>query len=99
MSSTTRSVIYTSDNGFFHGEHRIANGKNRVYEEAIRVPLMMRGPGIPKGVTVDDISVNADLAADDRSTPPRREPRVAAGRPIASAASPRIPSATTAASC
>ena len=54
-------VIYTSDNGFFHGEHRIANGKNRVYEEAIRVPLLMRGPDIPKGVTVDDISINADL--------------------------------------
>nr|MBA2523034.1 sulfatase-like hydrolase/transferase [Solirubrobacterales bacterium] len=55
-------VIYTSDNGFFHGEHRIAEGKNRVYEEAIRVPLLMRGPGIPKGVTVDDLSINADLA-------------------------------------
>jgi len=56
-------IIYTSDNGFFHGEHRILTGKNRVYEEAVRVPLVMRGPGIPKGVTVDDISTNADLAA------------------------------------
>jgi len=54
-------VVYTADNGFFHGEHRIAAGKNRVYEEAIRVPLLMRGPGIPKGVVVDDISINADL--------------------------------------
>ena len=25
-------VIFTSDNGFFHGEHRIPTGKNRVYE-------------------------------------------------------------------
>jgi arylsulfatase A-like enzyme len=55
-------VIYTSDNGFFAGEHRIANGKNRVYEEAVRVPLEMRGPGIPAGVTVDDLAFNADLA-------------------------------------
>ena len=55
-------VIYTSDNGFFHGEHRVVTGKNRVYEEAVRVPLQMRGPGIPKGVTVDDLSINADLA-------------------------------------
>ena len=55
-------VIYTADNGFFHGEHRIVSGKNRVYEEAIRVPLLMRGPGIPRGVTVDDITINADLA-------------------------------------
>jgi N-acetylglucosamine-6-sulfatase len=55
-------VVYTSDNGFFHGEHRIANGKNRVYEEAIRVPLLMRGPGIPKGVAVAEPAINADLA-------------------------------------
>ena len=42
-------VIFTSDNGFFHGEHRIPTGKNRVYEEAIRVPLLMRGPDVPEG--------------------------------------------------
>jgi arylsulfatase A-like enzyme len=56
-------VIFTSDNGFFHGEHRIANGKNRVYEEAIRVPLLIRGPGVSKGKTVRDLATNADLAA------------------------------------
>lgn len=55
-------VIYTSDNGFFHGEHRIVSGKNRVYEEAIRVPLLMRGPGIPRNVNVQDLAINADLA-------------------------------------
>ncbi len=55
-------VIYTADNGFFHGEHRIANGKNRVYEEAVRVPMLMRGPGIPRGVDVSDLASNADLA-------------------------------------
>ena len=36
-------VIFTTDNGFFHGEHRIPTGKNRVYEEASRIPLLMRG--------------------------------------------------------
>jgi arylsulfatase A-like enzyme len=55
-------VIYESDNGFFHGEHRLSGGKNKVYEEAIRVPLLMRGPGIPRGVTVGDETVNADVA-------------------------------------
>ena len=70
-------VIYTADNGFFHGEHRIGNGKNRVYEEAIRVPLLMRGPGIPQGVTVDDLAINADLpptildAAEAEATVPQ----------------------------
>jgi arylsulfatase A-like enzyme len=55
-------VIYTSDNGFFHGEHRIPSGKMKIYEESIRVPLLMRGPGIPRGVSVDDLAINADLA-------------------------------------
>jgi arylsulfatase A-like enzyme len=54
---------FTSDNGFFAGEHRLQRGKNRVYEEAVRVPLVLRGPGIPAGVEVDDLAINADLAA------------------------------------
>ena len=56
-------LIYTSDNGFFHGEHRIGSGKNRVYEEAVRVPLLIRGPGIRRGVEVADIAGNADITA------------------------------------
>jgi len=54
-------VVYTSDNGFFHGEHRIPSGKNQVYEEAVRVPLLIRGPGFPRGAEVDDVTINADL--------------------------------------
>lgn len=55
-------VIFTSDNGFFHGEHRVANGKFLVYEPSIRVPLIVRGPGIPAGRRSQELVVNADLA-------------------------------------
>jgi arylsulfatase A-like enzyme len=55
-------IVFTSDNGFFHGEHRIPGNKTRVYEESIRVPLLIRGPGIPAGTTVSDLVTNADLA-------------------------------------
>ena len=55
-------LIYTSDNGFFHGEHRLRQGKRRHYEESSRVPLIMRGPGIPSGVTPGQLAINADLA-------------------------------------
>jgi arylsulfatase A-like enzyme len=55
-------IIDTSDNGYFHGEHRIPGDKMHVYEESIRVPLEMRGPGVPQGVTVNPLVVNADLA-------------------------------------
>jgi N-acetylglucosamine-6-sulfatase len=38
------AIVFTSDNGFFHGEHRIPNNKGLPYEEGIRVPLMVRLP-------------------------------------------------------
>jgi arylsulfatase A-like enzyme len=59
---TNTLFIYTSDNGFLHGEHRLAIGKSRVYEPSIRVPLLMRGPGIPRGATSGEMVTNADLA-------------------------------------
>jgi arylsulfatase A-like enzyme len=55
-------IMYTSDNGYFHGEHRIPGDKTRAYEESIHVPLLMRGPGVPKGVTINPLVTNADLA-------------------------------------
>ena len=34
-------LMFTSDNGFFHGEHRVPQGKVRLYEPSIRVPLLI----------------------------------------------------------
>jgi N-acetylglucosamine-6-sulfatase len=55
-------IVYTSDNGFFHGEHRIPDGKVRVYEPSVRVPLILRGPGVPHGVQRTNLAANVDLA-------------------------------------
>jgi N-acetylglucosamine-6-sulfatase len=55
-------VIFTSDNGFFHGEHRMASEKMLAYEPSIRVPLILRGPGVPAGVERRQLVTNADLA-------------------------------------
>ena len=54
-------LVFTSDNGWFHGEHR-AWGKVLAYEESIRVPLLMRGPGIGAGQTSSAMVLNNDLA-------------------------------------
>ena len=62
-------LVFTSDNGMQHGEHRIQFGKNLPYEESLRVPLMIRGPGVPAGVTVRDLAAQRRSGADD----PRRE--------------------------
>ena len=55
-------VIFTSDNGFFHGEHRMPSEKMLVYEPSIRVPLIMRGPGVPARAERRQLVTNADLA-------------------------------------
>ena len=54
-------ILFTSDNGFFHGEHRVPTGKLRHYEPSSRVPLIVRGPGFPEGRTVRELAINADL--------------------------------------
>jgi arylsulfatase A-like enzyme len=69
-------IIFTSDNGFMFGEHRIPTGKIVFYEPSIRVPLIMRGPGIPKDETRQVFVQNIDLAptilALARATPLRQ---------------------------
>jgi N-acetylglucosamine-6-sulfatase len=55
-------IVFTSDNGFLLGEHRIRTGKQYPYEPSVRVPLLMRGPGIPKGEDRDQLVANVDLA-------------------------------------
>jgi arylsulfatase A-like enzyme len=54
--------IYTSDNGWMLGEHRMAKYKYVPYEESIRVPLLMRGPGVRPGGTARGLAANIDLA-------------------------------------
>ena len=55
-------VVFTSDNGFLWGGHRLT-AKNRVYEESIRVPLVIRYPKLIPTATVNDkLVLNIDLA-------------------------------------
>jgi N-acetylglucosamine-6-sulfatase len=55
-------LFFTSDNGLLLGEHRIEGGKGPPYEESIRVPLAVRGPGIPAGRVTEQMALNIDLA-------------------------------------
>jgi len=54
-------IVFASDNGFFRGEHRIASGKYLPYDPASRVPLVIRGPGIPAGGVSDELVWNGDI--------------------------------------
>jgi len=55
-------IFFSSDNGFHLGNHRLATGKVAPYEVDIRVPLVVRGPGVPAGVTLDHLAGNVDYA-------------------------------------
>lgn len=55
-------VVFTSDNGYYHGEHGLGD-KRSAYDESLRIPLLMRYPRrIPKGVTRDELVLNIDVA-------------------------------------
>jgi arylsulfatase A-like enzyme len=55
-------VIFTSDNGFFQGEHRVDFGKILPYEPSVKGPLLIRGPGIAAGRRTSALVANIDLA-------------------------------------
>lgn len=54
-------IFLTSDNGFQQGEHRFGKGKGLSYDESVHVPLLVRGPGVPAGLTLDHLVSNVDF--------------------------------------
>jgi N-acetylglucosamine-6-sulfatase len=75
-------IIFTADNGFFHGQHRVPSGKNLVYEPSIRVPLIVRGPGVPRGLRLKQLVANIDLAPTIVATARARAGRALDGRSL-----------------
>jgi arylsulfatase A-like enzyme len=55
-------IIFTSDNGFFFGEHRLTGGKFLAYEPSTHLPLLIRGPGIKPKTTTGELAANIDIA-------------------------------------
>ncbi len=57
-------IIYTGDNGFYLAEHGLA-GKWFGHQESVRVPLVIYDPRLPakkRGITVEQMALNIDLA-------------------------------------
>jgi arylsulfatase A-like enzyme len=90
-------IIFTSDNGFFYGEHRLTGGKFLAYEPATHLPFLIRGPGIKAGTSTGELAANIDIAPtvlelagaeadksiDGRSLVPyMRDPSLRSRRPI-----------------
>jgi N-acetylglucosamine-6-sulfatase len=55
-------VIFTSDNGFFFGEHRLIGGKFLAYEPSTHLPFLIRGPHIRANTESGELVGNIDVA-------------------------------------
>jgi arylsulfatase A-like enzyme len=56
-------IVFTSDNGYFYGEHGLSVERRLAYEESIRLPLLVRYPAqIKPGTVSDELVLNIDLA-------------------------------------
>lgn len=55
-------IVFTADNGYHQGQHRLDSGKMTAFEEDLLVPLVVRGPGVPRGSTSTYLTANVDYA-------------------------------------
>ncbi len=56
-------IVFTSDEGYFYGEHGLSVERRLAYEESARIPLIVRWPrGIRSGANVDQLALSIDLA-------------------------------------
>ena len=55
-------IVFVSDNGWLQGQHRIPGDKFLPYEESLRVPFILRGPGVPAGRVIHGQVSNIDFA-------------------------------------
>jgi N-acetylglucosamine-6-sulfatase len=75
-------IVYTSDNGYLHGEQRIKSGKVWHYEPSSRVPLIMRGPGVPAGLRDPRPVANIDVVPTIVDAAEAQPQRVLDGRSL-----------------
>lgn len=56
-------IVFTSDNGYFYGEHGLSVERRLAYEESIRMPLLIRYPSVISRRTIrNELALNIDLA-------------------------------------
>ena len=54
-------IVFSADNGFHMGQRRLFQGKQTYFDHDIRVPMIVVGPGVPRGVSVKRVAANVDL--------------------------------------
>jgi N-acetylglucosamine-6-sulfatase len=74
-------IVFTSDNGIYLGEHRLGD-KAAAYNAAPRIPLVIRGPAVPAGVSRSQMALNNDFAPTFASWAGVTPPAVVDGRSL-----------------
>ena len=77
-------ILFTADNGYFHGEHGLAD-KWYPYEEALRVPLIVRDPKMTRAqraTTSAALALNIDIAPTLLAAAGVEVPKVMQGAPL-----------------
>ncbi len=54
-------IVFSSDNGYHMGQHRLLKGKQTAFDTDVRVPLIIAGPGVPHGKVMPQVTQNVDL--------------------------------------
>ena len=86
-------IFFTSDNGYHMGQHRQPPGKDLPYEEDIRVPFIVRGPGIAAGQVIQEyLTCNVDFAPTVAELAGVIPPKFVDGRSLTSLFGPEKPS-------
>ncbi|GGL44316.1 sulfatase family protein [Planomonospora parontospora] len=75
-------LFFGSDNGFHLGQHRLGQGKTTPFDESIKVPMFVRGPGIQPGRTVTEVASTVDLAPTFAGLAGARLPGFVEGRSL-----------------
>ena len=88
-------IFFSSDNGFHLGQHRLNPGKMTAFEEDIHVPLVVRGPGVPAGVTLHHMLQTTDLAPTWAALAGAQVPDFVNGRSFVPLLRPNAPAAST----
>lgn len=76
-------IVFSSDNGFHMGEHRLRPGKQTAYDTDIRVPLVVAGPGVVAGRHLSQLAENVDLSPTFQDLAGLGAPSSADGRSLA----------------
>jgi arylsulfatase A-like enzyme len=76
-------IVFTSDNGYFYGEHGLSVERRLAYEESIRMPFLVRYPRLIKaGTTRNEFALNIDVAPTLLELAGVSAPRAVQGRSL-----------------